>query len=175
MTTPSSTKALPTGTWALDPSATQVTVTAQKLRFITVDAALAVSDGIIEFDANGNIASVTVVVDSASYTSGTGKRDTHVRSADFLDAEAHPTITFETKRVTPRSGGSFESTGMVTLKGQESPISVVANNVVFDDAAASFNVSATVDRNALGVTKFPAWFIANTLTLTVSATASRSS
>jgi hypothetical protein len=61
----------------------------------------------------------------------------------------------------------------VTLKGQTSPIDVTVADVQLTDANGSFTASATIDRKAIGVDKFPTFFVGRDLELRVSAKASK--
>ncbi len=54
------------------------------------------------------------------------KRDLHLKSADFFDAEKYPDITFKSKRVTPKKMNHFEILGDLTLHGVTHEIVVTA-------------------------------------------------
>ncbi|MEM7272510.1 MAG: YceI family protein [Actinomycetota bacterium] len=164
------TPALPTGSWRLDPERTTVTVTATKLGFYKVPATIAVVSGTIEIDADHQVAGVEVVADAASYTSANPKRNDHVRSADFLDAEQHPELVFRADRAEP-TGTGYRATGSVTVKGRTVELGVEIGDVEFDDQQGSFTASATIDRTAIGVDKLPSLVIGNDLLLTVTAVA----
>lgn len=160
---------LPTGTWTLDSSST-VSVTVKKMGFITVVGTLDITSSSIEIDANNQITSVDVVVDAGSYNTSNAKRDTHVLSADFLDAETHKTISFRTGAVKPSSSG-YQSTGALTIKGQTSPIEVSISDVKVSENSGSFSATATVDRKKIGIDKMPSFVIGQNLQLAVSARA----
>jgi hypothetical protein len=49
-------------------------------------------------------------------------RDAHLRSGDFFDADANPTITFVSDRVTPAGGGRYEVAGDLTMHGVTKPV-----------------------------------------------------
>lgn len=49
------------------------------------------------------------------------KRDEHLRGADFLDVEKHPTMTFETRKTT-KSGKNIKAQGDLTLHGVIKPV-----------------------------------------------------
>ena len=164
---------LPTGTWQLDASSTTVTVTVKKLGFITVPATLDVRSGSIEIGDDHQVTNVDIVIDASSYTSKNAKRNEHVLGPDFLDAETHPTISFRTGQVTSGSAG-YNSNGTVTVKGQSSSIDVTIVDVDVSGTSGSFTATATVDRNALGVDKMPAFIVGRNLQLTVEAKASLS-
>lgn len=164
---------LPIGTWELDTSATTVTVSVKKLGFIPVPATLDVMSGSIEIDDDRHVTNVDIVVDASSYASKNAKRNEHILGPDFLDTENHPTISFRTGRITPRSGG-YTSNGTVTVKGQSSPIDVTISDVEVSGANGSFTATAEVDRNVLGVDKMPGFIVGRNVQLTVDAKATPS-
>lgn len=166
------TTTLPTGTWQLDTSATTVTVTAKKLKVITVPAALTVTGGTIEIDDDHQVVDVRIEADAASYASKNPKRNAHVVSEDFLDAASHPTISFNAGSLTSTADG-YRANGTVTVKGTTSPIEVAVSDVAVDDTSGSFTATATIDRTVIGVDKMPSFVIDRDLQLTVAATATR--
>jgi polyisoprenoid-binding protein YceI len=60
--------------------------------------------------------SVDVTIDINTLSTGDTNRDTHVKSADFLDVENYPTITFKSKKIT-KDGDGLKITGDLTLHG----------------------------------------------------------
>lgn len=166
------TTALPTGTWQLDTLATTVTVSARKMGMFAVPADLTVTTGTIEINDSHGVVSVNIVADAASYKSKNAKRNEHVIGKDFLDASAHPTISFQADSVVA-SGDGFRANGTVTIKGQTSPVDVTVTDVQFTGTDGSFTASATVDRKVIGVAKMPTFVIGANLELTVSAKATR--
>ncbi len=173
MTTTTTT--LPTGTWTLDP-ATSITVTATKLGFIKVPATIALLSGTVQIDDQHQVTAVSATGDAASYTSPNAKRNDHVRGADFLATDDHPTIGFEASSIRP-SGTGYTAEGTVTIKGITAPLTVTISDVAFaegaDGPSASFTATATADRTALGVDKLPSFVIGRDLDLVVTATATR--
>ena len=65
--------------------------------------------------------SVTVSIDAASFTTGDEQRDGHVRSGDFLDVEAFPTLTFEGSEPR-RQGDDWVLPGQLTIRGTTRPV-----------------------------------------------------
>ena len=145
-------------------------MTARKLGLFDVPATLQVTSSSIEINDDHEVTSVEVVADAASYTSANNKRNSHIRSKDFLYAEAHPSITFRADSLTPSESG-YQSRGTVTIKGQTTPLVVNVQNVEIGPDSGTFSASASVERNELGITKLPSWFIGPTLTLSVTAVA----
>ena len=56
------------------------------------------------------------VIQVASVDTGIERRDNHLRSDDFFNAEAHPTITFVSKEVRNIDGSEFELVGDLTIR-----------------------------------------------------------
>ncbi|MEL6982188.1 MAG: YceI family protein [Actinomycetota bacterium] len=165
------TTTLPTGTWVLDPSTT-ITVTATKLGFLKVPATLALTSGTVEIDDQHQVTGVSVTADAGSYASPNDKRNEHVRSADFLAADDHPTIRFEAGTCRP-SGSGYTADGSATVKGTTTPLAVTISDVTVTDGTASFTATATIDRTAVGVDKMPSFIIGRQLDLVVNASATR--
>jgi polyisoprenoid-binding protein YceI len=73
--------------------------------------------GTIVADAEdlGN-SSVEVIIETASVNTRNDKRDEHLRSADFLDAENHPEITFRSSEIR-RADAGYVALGTLTIRG----------------------------------------------------------
>jgi polyisoprenoid-binding protein YceI len=71
-------------------------------------------------EQNPDQSRVDVEIGAASIDTGSADRDAHLRSADFLDVEQYPTITFRSKRVegaAKKEGDRFRMTGDLTIRG----------------------------------------------------------
>jgi polyisoprenoid-binding protein YceI len=74
--------------------------------------------GTLLFDpANPGNASVEVTIDAAGIWTGEPDRDAHLRSADFLDVENYPRITFKGDQVEVIGENDANITGDLTLRG----------------------------------------------------------
>ena len=74
--------------------------------------------GTMEFDAeNPARAEVTVRIEAAKLWTGEPARDAHLESADFLDAEHYPLITFRSTRVSQAAANHFSLFGDLTIRG----------------------------------------------------------
>lgn len=62
-------------------------------------------------------AKVEVSIDMTSVSTGIGGLDGHLKSAEFFDAENHPTGTFVSKKIVSVGGDKYEVTGDLTIKG----------------------------------------------------------
>jgi polyisoprenoid-binding protein YceI len=57
------------------------------------------------------------VIDASSIDTGLADRDTHLKSADFLDVAGHPEITFKSTRVEKLGGERLRVAGDLTIRG----------------------------------------------------------
>src|SRR5512142_1678256 len=109
-------------TWQIDPAHTTVEFSVKHMMFTTVRGRFTDVKGTINADEqNPNNSSVTVEINAKSIDTGVGDRDTHLRSADFLDVEKHPTIAFRSKRVegaANKEGDRFKVIGDLTIHGK---------------------------------------------------------
>ncbi len=140
------------GTWAVDPAHSDVAFVARHLmvtkvrgRFTDVSGTVTVAD---DFAASTVSAAAAV----ASVDTGNADRDTHLRSADFFDAETYPEITFVSTAVTPDS-----LTGDLTIKGVTKPVTFDLDfgGVATDpwgNTKAAFEARTDVSRKDWGLT-----------------------
>ena len=104
--------------WQLDPKHTLVEFAVTYLAFTTVKGHFeGVSGTIRSDDADPARSSVEVEIDAASLNTREGRRDTHLRSADFLDVERYPTITFASTRVEVTAPNRWLVHGDLTIRG----------------------------------------------------------
>lgn len=81
--------------------------------------------GSLEFDpADPARASVTAEIDAGGIWTGEPERDAHLRSADFLDVENHPRITFAGRSVQVLTPHDFRLKGDLTIRGVTREVSL---------------------------------------------------
>ncbi len=74
--------------------------------------------GSLEFDPDAaKDLSVEATIKAAGLWTGEPQRDEHLRSADFLDADHFPTITFKSVRVDRVGASAYKVTGELTIRG----------------------------------------------------------
>lgn len=105
-------------TWSIDPSHTLIEFGVKHMMVTTVKGRFTGVEGTITVDEQNYANShAEIIIDAASITTGNEQRDGHLRSADFLDVETYPTITFNSTRVEPTSDTTFDVTGDLTIRG----------------------------------------------------------
>lgn len=111
-----------TGTYAIDPTHSNVEITARHMMVTKVRGNFEGVSGTIEAGSNPESSAVTVEFDAATIDTRVADRDAHLRGPDFLDAETYPTIRFASTAVSHVDGGTFRMTGDLTVRGVTKPI-----------------------------------------------------
>ncbi|GGJ23146.1 YceI family protein [Streptomyces brasiliensis] len=140
-----------TGTWQLDPAASTVAVRHKTFwGLATVKGTFTAVTGGGEVGPDGT-ATGTVTLDAGSLDTKNAKRDTHLRSADFFDADNHPQITFAVRGAELRDGDTAPVDGQLTVRGVSRPQTVTARVTAADASAVTLEAEFTVDRDQFGV------------------------
>ena len=109
--------------WDIDPAHSGVHFSIRHLMVSNVRGEFTRVSGHARIDPRDILnSSVHAVIDAASISTRDEKRDEHLRSADFLDVAAYPTIEFQSTRVARRADGSLEITGELTIHGVTRPV-----------------------------------------------------
>jgi polyisoprenoid-binding protein YceI len=150
-----------TTTWKLDPVHTLVEFTAKHMMITNVRGRFANLEGAIRIDeAKPDQSSVSVELDATSIDTRVEQRDQHLRSADFLDVENFPKVTFRSTKV---EGASFESdesfrvTGDLTIRGTTREVVLDATfegrgRDPWGGERVSFAADTKIDRRDFGLT-----------------------
>lgn len=106
----------------LDPDHSEVAFVARHMMISNVRGVFRQVQGAMVWDDKDITKStVEVNISTSSLDTQTAKRDDHLRSADFLDAEKYPTITFKSTRV-QRAGKGLKVTGDLTIRAVTRPV-----------------------------------------------------
>ncbi len=115
---------LPTaGTYAIDPTHSNVEITARHMMVTKVRGNFENVAGTITVGESVADSAVSVAFEAATIDTRVTDRDAHLRSADFLDVENHPTISFVSTGVSPTEGNRFTLDGDLTVRGVTKPVS----------------------------------------------------
>ena len=145
-------------TWKIDPSHSHLEFAVRHLMISTVKGRFGVVEGTVRTDgANPAQADVNVTIDAASIDTREAQRDAHLKSADFFDVEAFPTLTFKGGRVTPATGDRFTLTGDLTIHGvtREVTLDVTSEGTGKDPwggERAGFSAHTKINRSDFGLT-----------------------
>ncbi len=94
-----------------------------------------------------------------SIDTGIAKRDDHLRSADFFDAEKFPELKFKSTSVSKGKGGYYDLKGDLTMRGVTKPVTfkLTPKGKLEDKSKqwggnrVGFNATATVKRSEFGL------------------------
>jgi len=97
------------------------------------------------------------VIEVASITTNTRKRDDDLRSTNFFAAAKFPAMTFKSKAWKSIGGGAYEVTGVLTMKGVAKEVVLKVTSLGFGPgmkgaAISGWEASVTLDRRDFGIT-----------------------
>jgi polyisoprenoid-binding protein YceI len=143
------------GTWKADPAHSEIGFSARHLmvskirgRFTGYDVTIVTSE-----DPLGS--SVTATIDLASLETGNGPRDDHLRSADYLEVEKYPAMSYRSTGIR-RTGDGWVIDGDLTLHGvtRPVPLAVEVNGFrpdPFGGQRAGFSATTQINRRDFGI------------------------
>lgn len=145
------------GTWQFDVGHSRVGFEGRHLMVAKVRGVFTEFSGTIRIAEVPEESSAEVTIAAASLGSGFKDRDDHLRSADFLDAERYPAITFRSTSLRHRAGALWEATGDLTIRGVTRPVALAiefAGGVTDPWGNEKIGLSATaeIDRTQWGLT-----------------------
>ncbi|TMQ80739.1 YceI family protein [Actinomadura soli] len=145
---------LTVGTWNIDPVHSEVTFVIRHL-MTKVRGTFTEFSGSVQIAEELSASSAVAEIKVASLDTRNADRDAHVRTADVLDVENHPTMTFATTGVRSE-GGEHYLDGDLTIKGVTRPVSLsVEFNGVAEDpwggTRAGFSAGTTINRKDWGI------------------------
>ncbi|MFC6673704.1 YceI family protein [Marinobacterium aestuariivivens] len=98
--------------------------------------------------ANPNAASVQVEIDPASVDTNHAERDKHLRSADFLDVENNPKVSFVSTAYTTDGNGGGVLAGDLSLNGVTKPVEIQVSQIgEGEDPGAATAPASTAPRS----------------------------
>jgi polyisoprenoid-binding protein YceI len=107
-----------TTTWNIDPVHTTVEFKVRHMMITNVKGQFTGVTGVLTLDEQDITKShVEASIDAASINTREADRDTHLKSADFLDIEKFPNLTFASTRVTRAKEGELQVEGDLTIHG----------------------------------------------------------
>jgi polyisoprenoid-binding protein YceI len=119
MTAPNATQTA-TATWELDPAHSSVEFSVKHMMMTTVRGRFKELSATLTADEeHPEGCCVEVAIKTTSLDTSVPDRDSHLRSADFFDAEHYPDITFKSKRLEgkfEKEGDRFLMTGDLTIR-----------------------------------------------------------
>ncbi|MGA7104045.1 MAG: YceI family protein [Candidatus Deferrimicrobiaceae bacterium] len=151
--------AVPAGTWELDSAHTAVQFKVRHLMVSNVRGDFEKVSGKITYDGDDiSRSSAEITIDANSINTRVAKRDKHLKSPDFLDAEKYPLLVFQSKKVEKAGKGKLKVTGDLTIRGvtREVVLDVEGPTPPVKDPQGKMHVggtaSTTINRKDFGLT-----------------------
>ncbi|RYY90379.1 MAG: polyisoprenoid-binding protein [Chitinophagaceae bacterium] len=145
-------------TWKLDPTHSEVLFKVRHLMITTVTGYFKKFD--LEVDTESDdfttASRIAFSADVDSIDTNNLQRDTHLKSADFFNAEEHGQLTFVGRKY-ENSGDEAKLHGDLTIRGITKPVTVNVEfgGIVVDpygQTKAGFTVSGKISRKEFGLT-----------------------
>ena len=120
--------------WQIDASHSSVGFSVRHMMITNVKGEFEKFEGEVSYDpTQPQAAQVSASIDVSSITTREEKRDEHLRSADFFDAEQFPKITFRSRRTT-RKGSSLEIEGELSIHGTTRVVTLTVSDLTEEHA-----------------------------------------
>jgi polyisoprenoid-binding protein YceI len=141
----------PGTTWTLARDRSTVT-----FRNKTLWGAATVKGTFSDLDGSGEITLAHTVtghlrIGAASLSTGIGKRDDHLRSADFFDVSENPVISVDVHGATVTGPDAVDLDATLTIRKIARRLHLPATVTVVDDGAVRITASTDVDRKEFDV------------------------
>ena len=139
------------GVWNLAPERSTITF---KIR--NMWGLLKVKGRFTEFSGDGQLTNKGAVygrldIRAASLRTGIGRRDQHLRSADFFDVERYPEISVVITALEPTTGNAADLRASFTVKGINEPVPLPVNIAELNDGSVRISGETKVERSQFGL------------------------
>ena len=143
--------------WYIDPSHSQVNFSVKHMMVSTVRGRLGKVSGRLDLDPDRpERADFEIAVDVSGINTGDDRRDGHLRSGDFFNAEAHPSITFKSNAIFAKGEGRYTASGDLAIRDVTRPVSfdIELIGIAGDGKGGTklgATATATIDRTDFGL------------------------
>lgn len=143
------------GRYTIDPAHSSVNFQVRHMGLSKVRGSFESFSGTVVIDDDPAQSSVEVSLDADSFTTGNEDRDGHIKSADFLDVERYPTLTFRGTGVR-QEGEDWKLDGELTVRDESRPVTL---DVEFEGAGEdpwgneriAFSAETEIERAQWGI------------------------
>lgn len=144
--------------WTIDPAHSEIQFKVKHLMITTVTGHFREVDAKVEAeDPDFSDASIYFEAKTASINTNDEKRDEHLRSADFFDAQNYPVLKFQSTTLEKGDeAGTYKVTGNLTMKDVTKPVTLIAEfggmqKDPWGNDKAGFSVSGKINRKDWGL------------------------
>jgi polyisoprenoid-binding protein YceI len=141
----------PARTWLVDRQRSKISFMCKSMwGLLPVRGHFPVFDGEGKITETGTV-SGSISIDAGSIKTGIGKRDKHLASDDFFDAQSHPAIILTVEAAAPAGPDTVELEATLSVRGTVRELKLPARVTALDGGAVQVVAETTLDRNAFGV------------------------
>ncbi|QCR21211.1 YceI family protein [Pontibacter sp. SGAir0037] len=144
--------------WTSDPTHSEIQFKVKHLMITTVTGYFGKFNVEVETERDDFTKASTIVftADVDSISTNNEQRDTHLKSADFFDAENHSQVKFVGNKYEHASGDDYKLHGELTIRGTTKPVTVNVEfgGVVVDpygQTKAGFTITGKINRKEFGL------------------------
>ena len=146
-------------TYQIDPAHSSAQFSVRHMMVTNVRGGFSRVEGTVVYDSdNPSESSVEATIDARTIKTMDEQRDAHLKSADFLDTDKYPTITFKSKKIEAAGEDEWRVTGDLTIHGAtqsvvlkvESPSAEVKDP--FGNTRIGASASTKIKRSDFGLT-----------------------
>ncbi|WP_158799646.1 YceI family protein [Pedobacter sp. L105] len=166
-------KAVEPSTWVADKSHSKLGFVITHLMMTDVEGSFTNFEStIVASKPDFSDAVINLSADISSVKTEDEKRDAHIKSADFFDAEKYPKLIFKSTSLKKVSATKYKLNGMLTLHGVTKAVVLDATlrgvmaNPMSKKETAGFKVTGTLKRADFGIgSKYPNAIVSDEITL----------
>jgi polyisoprenoid-binding protein YceI len=147
-----------TSTWNVDPAHSSADFKVKHMMISNVRGKFTGISGVLHrFEADHTKSSLEVSIDVSTVNTQDEKRDGHLKSADFFDAEKFPAMTFKSTHI-EKKGDGFAVTGDLTIHGVTKPVVLNVEEVSepakdpWGNTRIGLSANAKINRKDFGLT-----------------------
>lgn len=164
--------------WKIDSTHTRALFSVRHMMISNVHGQFEKMEGTVDFNpADPASTLVDVRLDAASITTREAKRDDHLRSPDFLDAEHYPYLHFKSTSIELIDKEHARLTGDLTIRDVTRPLTLNVeyngtNKNPWGMTAAGFSASGKINRHDWGLDwnvalETGGWLVGDTININV--------
>jgi polyisoprenoid-binding protein YceI len=157
------------GPWSLDPGRSTVGFRIKNFwGLVNVKGRFGDIDGDGQITGKGAIFG-RLEIQVASLRTGIGKRDEHLRSADFFDADHDPEIIVEVTSIEPTAGDTAKLHATFSIKGVTAPVPLPVQVSRLGDGVVRVTAKTDIDRARFDIDWNQLGMVAKTATVSADA------
>jgi polyisoprenoid-binding protein YceI len=137
------------GTWKAGPAHCTIGFSVRQLWISKVRGRFTGCDLTIVTGDDPRHCSVSASIDAGSLDTGNPRRDKHLRSAAYLDADRFPDMVYRSIRLWPADGG-WVVDGTLTVRGITAQVPLTLRVNDFEGDRARFTATARISRRQFG-------------------------